>query len=137
MGGRRILTDAQIDEMCALRERGRSARQIARHFADAGVTISASAIDWQCLSHGADAPRQLQGPCTQAVAPYRRGASVVQPYTPAEDARLRHLRGLGLRISEISRRMGRKPNSVRARLLTLARRDARAEEAVEMQDAAE
>jgi hypothetical protein len=130
MGGKRTLSDAQIDEMCTLREDGWTINQIARHFTDAGTPISPSAIDWQCMSFGADAPPQKRGICTQPVEPYGRGGHVVRPFTPEEDALLVALRSQGVRVCDIMRRTGRPPNSIRARLLTLARREARAEDAI-------
>lgn len=131
MGGKRILSDAQIDEMCGLREKGWGVERIAEYFTANGTAISAAAINWQCMVHGADAPKRLRGKHAQAAAPYQRGAHVVRPYSPEDDALLRVLDMQGFKVSVIARRMGRKQNSICGRLLTLARKDARAEEAAE------
>lgn len=128
MGGKRILSDAQIEEMCALRERGWGIDRIAQHFTQQGTKVSASSINWQCLVHGADTVAKFRGKHTQPTEPYQRGAHVVRPFTKEDDALLRVLDLQGFKISVIARRMGRQPNSVRGRLLTLSRMDARAED---------
>jgi len=129
MGGARILSEAQIEEMCELREKGWPVERIAAHFTEAGTRVSPGSIAWQCLKHGADTTPKRRGICTQPVEPYRRGGHVVRPYTADDDVLLRVLDMQGFRVSVIARRLGRKENSIRGRLLTLARRDARAEEA--------
>lgn len=128
MGGKRILSEAQVEEMAALRERGKSAGQIAEYFAKQGVKVSEGAIHWQCLRVGADAPMRLRGKSTQPSAPYQRGNHIVRPFTAEDDALLRVLDMQGFKLSVIARRMGRGPNSIRGRLLTLARLDAREED---------
>ncbi len=128
MSGARILNDAQLDEMCTLRERGWGLDRIAAHFTEAGTAISPQAINWQCMRLGADVPPRLRGTHSQAESPYLRGKHPVRPFTGEEDALLRVLEMQGFRISEIARRMGRKPNSIKGRLYTLARQDARQEE---------
>ncbi|MBL4641576.1 MAG: hypothetical protein JKX86_07115 [Verrucomicrobiales bacterium] len=129
MGGKRILSDAQIDEMCALREKGWGTRRIAEHFTNAGTPISEGSVSWQCLVNGADAPPRLRGKSAQASAPYRRNGHLVRPYSADDDALLRILDMQGCPVAVIARRLARKPNSIRGRLATLARQDARAEEA--------
>lgn len=128
MGGKRILSDAQIDEMCELREKGWGIDRIAAYFTAQGTPISGKAINWQCMKNGADAPPRLRGRHTQPTAPYRRGNHIVRPYSSEDDALLRVLDQQGFSVAVISRRMGRKPNSIRGRLITLARMDARAED---------
>ncbi|WP_339543485.1 hypothetical protein, partial [Pseudomonas sp. JAI120] len=59
--------------------------------------------------------------------PYNRGGHIVRPFSAADDALLLTLEAQGINIAEIARRISRKPNSVKGRLMTLARRDARAE----------
>lgn len=129
LGSKRILSDAQIDEMIELRERGWSATRIAAHFTEQGTPISAGSIGWQCLRVGADAPPRLQGANTQATKPYLRNGRVVKPFSPEDDTLLKVLDMQGFNISVIARRMNRGANSIRGRLYTLARRDARAEQA--------
>lgn len=129
MSGARILSDGQLDEMCELRERGWGIDRIAQYFTDAGTPISANAVNWQCMRLGADVPQRLRGKHTQPSAPYQRGGHIVRPYTPDEDALLRVLEMQGFSIAVIARRLGRQGNSIRGRLYTLARIDARQEEA--------
>lgn len=130
MGGPRILTDAQIDEMAELREQGRTYQQIANHFGTRGITISAGSIQWQCMRVGADLPPERRRPsCRRHEPSFRRNGHVLRPFTADEDERLLEFERAGLPISEIGRRIGRKQNSVRARLMVLARREARAEDA--------
>lgn len=124
----RILSDAQIDEMAKLRERGWGLTRIAKHFTDAGFPISEGAIGWQCLRVGADAPKRLRGTRPCYYPPYMRGGHLVRRFTDAEDAQLLALESEGISNSEIGRRLGRPSNSIRARLLTLARADQRAED---------
>lgn len=129
MGGKRILSDEQIDEMCALREKGWGTARIAEHFTAAGTPISEGSVSWQCLVNGADVPPRLRGKSTQASAPYRRNGKLVRPFSAGDDALLRVLDMQGFPIATIARRLDRQPNSIRGRLATLARKDARAEEA--------
>ncbi|BBF70222.1 hypothetical protein SBA_ch1_24220 [Sphingomonas bisphenolicum] len=128
MGGKRILSDQQLDEMAALRERGWSIDRIAEYFTAAGTPISASSINWQCMRVGADAPPRLRGKHTRPGAPYVRYGFTVRPWTDEDDALLVELEVAGKKMREICRRLGRANSSVRGRLLTLARRDARREE---------
>ena len=58
-----------------------------------------------------------------------RGDHVVRRFMPDDDARLLALDAEGLGHSAIGRAMGRPANSIRGRLMTLARREARAEAA--------
>lgn len=130
MGGKRILTDAQLDQMAAWREAGWSCPRIARRFTELGTPISASAISRQCMVVGADSPGCAPGPVARlADRTYQRGSFKVRTYTLAEDQELLALEAEGLNYYEIGRRLGRAPNSIRGRLLTLARHQARAERA--------
>ncbi|EPR09896.1 hypothetical protein M527_07165 [Sphingobium indicum IP26] len=129
MGGKRILSDEQLAEMADLRERGWGIGRIAAHFTSGGTPISADAINWQCMRLGADAPPHLRGKHTQPSAPYRRDGNTCRPWSADEDKRLLDLEGKGTKINQIARQIGRANSSVRGRLLTLARRDARREEA--------
>lgn len=126
---KRILSDAQIEEMAELRERGWSCQRIADYFTANGTPISVGSVNWQCLRVGADAPPPLRGTLTQPTVTYQRNGRVVRPFTAQDDALLRVLDMQGIKISVIARRMRRGANSIRGRLYTIARRDARAEEA--------
>ena len=125
---RRILDDAQLDEMAELRERGWSTARIAEHFTSAGTPITGATIYWQCLRVGADVPPRFRRPGKPPEKPYRRGAHIVRPYSADEDAKLRAWSIEGIKTTEIARRIGRKHNSVLGRLLTLAREEARQED---------
>ena len=58
---------------------------------------------------------------------YRTPDGRVPVLVSADAAELLTLEAQGINIAEIARRISRKPNSVKGRLMTLARRDARAE----------
>lgn len=124
MPGRRF-TDEQREQIAARREAGESYAQIARAFG-----CSPSNVYWICLSLGADLPNAkplpttVRGPLTMD----RKGFSVCR-FTAEEDAQLLALEAEGKGDSEIGKVMGRRPNSIRGRLMTLARREARAEAA--------
>lgn len=120
---RRRLSEAEIARIVELREAGWGYARIA-----AEMGCSANTITWHCLRHAADPPRP--GRCWAGVkgpAVMRRGNHVVRRYTPEEDERLLAMEQEGLGVCEIARRLGRKPNSVIGRLMTLARRAERAE----------
>lgn len=127
--GRRILSDAQIDEMAELRERGWSIARIARHFTARGTVVSAGSISWQCLRVGADLPAERRKSGYSRSVTIVRGGSPVRSFTEDEDRRLLELEARGASRSEMASALGRRNNSIRGRLYTLARRDARAEEA--------
>lgn len=129
MSGRRILSDAQIDEMADLRERGWSCQRIADHFTKNGTPISVGSVSWQCLRVGADAPPKRRGKLTQPIGTYERNGRVVRPFSADDDALLRVLDMQGFKVGVMAKRLDRRENSIRGRLYTLARRDARAEEA--------
>jgi hypothetical protein len=124
MGGRRILSDPQIEVMSELRESGWSYQRIAAHFTAAGTSISSGSIAWQCLRVGADLPPARRGRA-YGTRTWGRGRA----FTPAEDARLLELEQRGAKYSVIAKDLGRAENSIRGRLMTLARHQARAEAA--------
>lgn len=124
MPGRR-LTPEQCEQIAALRETGLSYGQIARKFG-----VSTSTVYWKCLALGAEAPtarplpRSAPGP-----AMVMRNGHQVRRYSAEDDAKLLAMEAEGKRIFEMARALGRQANSVRARLMTLARHEARAEAA--------
>jgi len=130
MGGSRILSDEQIDLVCEMRERGLSYQQIVNRFATMGVAVSVGSVGWACLSHGADLPPHRRRPHKGPVAgeTYQRNGHSIRTFTPEDDAKLLALEAAGFGYSAIGRELGRKPNSIRGRFLTLARHQARAEE---------
>lgn len=122
------LSPAQIDELVQLRERGWSYPRIKAHFSAQGIQISVGAIGWQCLKEGADAPPGFWNePAPRRSIPALRSGHLVRPFSEAEDEQLLAFEAQGLNYTEIGRRLGRKPNVIRGRLLTLARHQSRAE----------
>lgn len=117
------LTEADHERIVQLREAGRTMGQIA-----SVLGCSASTVSWHCLRLAAEPPKP-QRPRVGLVssAEVFRNGHVVRRYTTEEDERLLALEAEGLSLSEIGRRLGRRHNSIRARLMTLARRDARLE----------
>ncbi len=117
-------TDQQIMRAAELREQGLSFGQIARK-----TGMNEHSVYWHCLKLGAEAPgtqhyieTEIRGPLEM-----RRGNHVVRRFTPDEDRHLLELEAAGMPISKIAKEMKRKPNSIRGRLATLARREARIE----------
>lgn len=128
MPGRRLLSDDQLADMVAMREAGRTAQQIANHFTAQGTAIKASTIDWHCLRLGVTSPRGARQLAPPDRRPVWRGGHIVRPYTAEDDRLLLELEAAGVGRTEMCRRLGRKSNSITARLCTLARRDLIAEE---------
>jgi transcriptional regulator len=119
------LTQQQIDLIVELREKGWGYERIAKK-----IGRSASAISWHCLKHAADPPKPQRLYPDMAKTPIvKRGEHVVRRYTPEEDQRLLTLERQGLNHTKIGRALGRTPSSITGRLMTLARRDRRMEDA--------
>ena len=111
-------TQAQQDRAAEMREAGATYTRIEK------VTgIKATSAHWICLKLGAHPPHarpaRTRGPMVTT-----RGGHVLRRFTPEEDALIQKERTRGASVSEIARQIGRKPNSVRGRLMTLARHDA-------------
>lgn len=122
MTKRERLTDAQLDTIVTMRENGATYEEIGKT-----VNRSAGAIHWHCMKLGADSPRSrwkswdtVQGPMVA-----NRADHLVRRFSQGEDEELLQLEAQGLRISEIARRLNRRPNSITGRLMALARRDER------------
>jgi transposase-like protein len=113
------LTAEDKVRMVEMRERGCTVARIARH-----LGCSQGAVSWNLLKLAAEPPKGTR-PWSGVRGPLvvTRGNHVVRRFTPEEDARLLALEAEGLGDTEIGRRLGRKSNSVRGRLMTLARRD--------------
>ena len=127
----RTLSPEHIDMICEMRERGRSYQQIANKIATVGVRTSASNIAYICLRRGADLPPECRQKTASGAKPgsvRKRGNHLVRQFTVEEDNLLKKLDRQGLRICDISRQLNRRPNSILARLATLARHEARAEQ---------
>jgi len=119
----RKVTEEQRDEIAGLKEAGLSSPEIARR-----MGLSKGSVDYACMLRGADNPAHTfraipsSGPMV-----VKRGNHTVRRFTEKEDMLLIALDLEGVSISEIGRRLDRKPNSISGRLMTLARRDARVE----------
>lgn len=127
----RTLSQEHIDMICEMRERGLSYQQIANKVAATGTATTASNIAYICLRRGADLPAERRRKTSYGSIPgsvRQRGNHVVRQFTPEEDQLLKQLDRQGYRICDISRQMNRRPNSIVARLATLARHEARAEQ---------
>jgi len=130
---KRKLTEEMLEEAANLREKGWSLGRLANRYG-----CSEGAIAWHMLRLGADVPRLATKELEQTyTGPMEttRGGFVVRRFSPADDALIRKLDAEGKGTSAIGRAFDplRLPNSIRGRLMTLARHDARREAA---QDAA-
>jgi hypothetical protein len=119
---KRKLSIEDCDRIAELRENGASYGDLAVKF-----KVSPSAIRWHCLRLGAQPP---QG--TKFLPNYhlehpkvKRGRFWVRAFTPAEDRQITELSLQGWTESRIGRELGRRHNSIRSRLMTLACRDER------------
>lgn len=121
--GKRIFTDQDYATIAEMREKGKSYRQIAAKFG-----CSDKAISWHCLRLCVDPPKprplRLNYHLEQPVM--KRGNHIVRAFTPDEDRKIVELDLAGKTTTEIGRALGRKWNSVKGRMMTLARRDERA-----------
>jgi DNA-directed RNA polymerase specialized sigma24 family protein len=119
---KRKVTAANLERIADMRHRGRSYGQISR-----ALGVSQGAVSWHCLRLGIEPPKprplNLDYHLQRAVV--IRGGRPVRAFTPEEDAKLIAFDLEGLRYVEIARRLGRRHNSVSARLATLARREER------------
>lgn len=124
MPGRKY-SDAQLHQMADMREAGSSYREIARV-----MGMSSSAVSWHCLRLAADRPdAKPLGPRARGPQSMSRGSHTVRRFTASEDELLIVMDLAGARVCDIARALGRRSNSVRGRLMTLARHDARLEAA--------
>ena len=121
----RKLSPEQIEAAVEMRERGVSVGVIARR-----LGVSYGCVSWHCLKEAAEPPhgtRSWDAPRGPLVA--ARNGHTVRRFTPAEDAKLLQLEADGLSDAAIGRELSRRPNSIRGRLMTLARRDAQEDRA--------
>ncbi len=108
-----------IEKIAPLRERGMGCSGIADRVEVDGIKISAGAINYYLAKEGI-APRRGKTRM-RAAKPYTNSRGIlVRQFTPEDDVKLLKLRSAGRSISEICAAMGRKPNSVKHRLFTLA-----------------
>ena len=124
MKKRKNLTQAEKDELFRLRsERGLSYTQIARK-----MGISVGSVTYHTLVHGIEKPGSC--PFRNRIKPpetytYMRNGKPVRGFTPEEDEILIKMSKAGAKYSEMGDRLGRRHNSVAARLATLARKEER------------
>ena len=115
------VSEEQIAIIVERRESGVSLAEIARE-----LKISRGSVEYQCLKLGADPPVPYKLPDLEPIA-YERSGHTVRRFSPEEDAKLLALTGSGMRLAAVARELGRGRNSVIGRLMTLARRQERAE----------
>ena len=114
-------TDDQFDRMADLRERGWTEAAIA-----AETGMRPSAVAYHCLRLGVEPPKARPlPPVPDEPVSALRGGHVVRRFTKAEDAQIVAMDLAGETLSEIARALGRRHNSIKGRLMTLARRDER------------
>lgn len=117
------LTKVQHEAIADLRgERGWTIRKIAER-----LGVSHGAVAYRCLIDGIEKPGALPKTPEWAgpMIVMRRGFPV-RRFTDDEDLRLLELEAEGLSHAAIGRALGRRANSIKGRLATLARRDERA-----------
>jgi transposase len=127
-GRAQTLSDAQLESLAELREeKGWSIPRIQRAVKHRfGLTVSESLLHWQFKRLGIDGPRNKPHRFRKRVI--RRNGHLVRRFTPQEDAKILEMRLAGYGQSAIARELGRPSHSVYSRFLTLARREARAEQ---------
>lgn len=120
----RKYSDELLDEAASLREDGMTYAQIASK-----LGMSESSVYFHCLRLGADTPK-AQKAYKRPTGPmsFSRGGHLLRRFSESEDRQLLDLEAQGMRICDIARAMDRKPNSLRGRLMTLARIDEREEQ---------
>lgn len=109
------LTSDQVDTILADLEAGKSCGQLARRYGVTAGSIAYHAVKWGVVTARSRIMRQ---PPT-----YRRGNTIVRPFTPEEDTKLLRWRAEGLTYAECGRRFGRPVSSVLQRCHNLARRE--------------
>jgi hypothetical protein len=130
--GKPVITEAHVDRIVELGEAGKSDEFIVGRLKhEFGVNVSASAVHWHRIKHCAEpADRTRVPPVPTEPRIERRGDHIVRRFTQAEDAELLALEAQGLNDNQIGKRIGRRPNSVRGRLLILSRHADRRERAM-------
>lgn len=113
------LSHEQVEFACAKREAGWSTRRIGMR-----LGVSSSAINYQCLKHGAVSPRQRRTATPEMQHRYEgKDGRKFRTFTPDEDHRLLVLARQGLTVSQIGRDMARANTSVRMRIMMLELRE--------------
>ncbi|MGC3938292.1 hypothetical protein ACOTTU_10860 [Roseobacter sp. EG26] len=117
----RKYTEAERNTVAELREQGLALSAIS---ARTGMTLSS--VAYTCLLKAVDSP-QTAGklPVYNGAMVMKRGKHTVRRFTPKEDRKIIEMELSGHRVSEIAAALGRKSNSVKGRMMTLARRQER------------
>ncbi|MCC0807550.1 helix-turn-helix domain-containing protein [Methylobacterium sp. W2] len=119
----RRLNPEDIERIIEMRERGRTYGVIARV-----LGCSESTVSYHCIRLAIDPPNPRRLPPMGGRPPVvMRNGHAVRAYTAEDDARILAMDAEGASDSEMGRALGRRAHSVRQRLMTLARREARAE----------
>lgn len=125
----RPLTDDQKIRIEELREdRGWSHERIAKD-----IGVSTGAVSWHCLINAIEDRTGDPQPVRKINSPetYLRRGFIVRAYSAEDDRNLVAWEKAGVSYAEMGRRLGRKHNSIKGRLCTLARR---AEREIEYQE---
>lgn len=119
----RKYSDDILNQAADLREQGLSCQAIANK-----LEMSVGAVSWHCLRLGADSPKTRHN-TARPTGPMlvKRSGHVVRRFSVEEDQMLIEMDLAGKRMCEIARKLNRRPNSVKGRLMTLARREERLE----------
>ena len=115
------ITQHQIDRICEMRERGLSYGQIG-----IAVGCKPGTVNWHCLRLAIESPRQSKIGLRRTTI-YRRDGVIVRAFSPSDDRKILSLSLQGVKASDIAERLDRATSSIRNRLMTLARIDARRE----------
>ena len=123
----RIITSEMSERIAEQREGGKTFDAIA-----AALGVSRGAVQQHAIEYGIECLCRQHATFDMPAAGYLRGGKIVRGWTAEEDAELLRLSGAGMGYTAISRAFGatRNTSSIRARLFTLARRTARAEETI-------
>lgn len=124
------LSKKTIAKIVEMREKGYGLRFIAKE-----LNCSYGGAYWITLREGAEPPKQklLMAPVPDIQRVVKRGNMLVKSFTAEEDEKLLELERKKLSRSDIARALKRQPNSITARLRTLARRDERQERLLTLQ----
>ena len=109
-----------------MRERGCSYGVISRK-----TGLSVGTIEYWCLELGAESPRNSSKPLRQTAqgpSVVKRLGHTVRQFSASEDEQLLSWRQQNVSLAECARRLERRHNSVRGRLMTLARHQDRSGE---------
>ena len=113
--------DKIVDQIAELRESGKSYAWIGRK-----LGMSNGNVNWICLKYGFEKANRRDPLGARGPLRMMRGNHVVRRYTPDEDAKIIEMTLAGDNTTAIARALGRKPQSILARKMTLARIEERA-----------